>query len=456
MTARVLVVDDIAANVRLLEAKLTAEYFEVVTAMNGVDALDAVQRTKPDIVLLDVMMPGIDGIEVCKRLKANNATAHIPVVMVTALDQPEDRLKGLRAGADDFLTKPVNDISLFSRVKSLVRLKMLTDELRERADVNNGTVGQITKPAALPNASNGHVLLVEPRAQAVERMQAVMSGEHKLAVAIDLPSTMAAIEHAATPFELIIVSLGAEGFDGLRLVSQIRSQDAMRQTPILVIVDPIDQKNLLRALDMGVNDYLMRPVDKQELLARAATQIKRWRYTEQLRGSVKASMEMAITDGLTGLYNRRYLETHMGNLVDHYANRGKVLSVLAVDADHFKAVNDTYGHDAGDAVLRELASRMTRMTRGADLCCRVGGEEFVVVLPGTDLPVARQIGERLRLAVANGPFDIGGGKMIPVTVSIGVSTLVGFDDTPADILKRADEALYAAKRDGRNRVTLAA
>ena len=132
MTARVLVVDDILANVRLLEAKLAAEYFDVVTAMNGVDALEAVQRTKPDIVLLDVMMPGIDGIEVCRRIKANPQTQHIPVVMVTALDQPEDRVRGLEAGADDFLTKPVNDVSLFCRVKSLVRLKMLTDELRTR------------------------------------------------------------------------------------------------------------------------------------------------------------------------------------------------------------------------------------------------------------------------------------------------------------------------------------
>src|SRR3954453_7697971 len=133
MTARVLVVDDILANVRLLEAKLAAEYFEVVTAMNGIDALEAVQRTRPDIVLLDVMMPGIDGIEVCKRIKSDPQTMHIPVIMVTALDQPEDRVKGLEAGADDFLTKPVNDLALFCRVKSLVRLKMWTDELRARS-----------------------------------------------------------------------------------------------------------------------------------------------------------------------------------------------------------------------------------------------------------------------------------------------------------------------------------
>ncbi len=140
MSARVLVVDDILANVRLLEAKLESEYFEVFTATDGIEALEKIQRIRPDIVLLDVMMPGMDGIEVCRRIKSNPATRHIPVIMVTALDQPRDRVRGLEAGADDFLTKPVNDIALFSRVKSLVRLKMLIDELIARNSVDNNVL----------------------------------------------------------------------------------------------------------------------------------------------------------------------------------------------------------------------------------------------------------------------------------------------------------------------------
>ena len=132
MSARVLVVDDILANVKLLEAKLTAEYFDVVTALSGQEALDLIEVNHPDIVLLDIMMPGMDGFEVCRRIKANPASMHVPVVMVTALDQPSDRVEGLECGADDFLTKPVDDIALFARVRSLVRLKMMTDELRVR------------------------------------------------------------------------------------------------------------------------------------------------------------------------------------------------------------------------------------------------------------------------------------------------------------------------------------
>ena len=452
MTARVLVVDDLVTNVRLLEAKLQAEYFEVVTAMNGLDALDIVTRAKPDIVLLDVMMPGIDGIEVCARIKANPATAHIPVIMITALDQPEDRVKCLSAGADDFLTKPVNDLALFSRLRSLVRLKMLTDELRQRAD--EGSATGILPRIKSPNDAPGRVLCVETRESTRERTKQALAGLHDVEFCEPFDALSRSI--ASAPYELIIISLGSDSFDGLRLVSQLRSADATRQTPILVNVDAIDQKLLLKSLDMGVNDYLIRPVDKQELVARVNTQVKRWRFTEQLRKAVQASLEMAVTDALTGLYNRRYLETHLNHLTDDHMNRGKPLCLLAIDADHFKVINDTHGHDAGDAVLKELANRIRTATRSIDLCCRTGGEEFIVVLPSVGMDIAASVAERLCKLIALRPFVIAKGKSINVTVSIGVAKLDGLGDSQSKILKRADEALYAAKREGRNRVELEA
>ncbi|MDE2446164.1 MAG: PleD family two-component system response regulator [Alphaproteobacteria bacterium] len=455
MTARVLVVDDILANVRLLEAKLTAEYFEVITAMNGLDALEAIARNKPDLILLDVMMPGLDGIEVCKRIKANPATQHIPVVMVTALDQPEDRVSGLNAGADDFLTKPVNDISLFCRIKSLVRLKMLTDELRIRAETGD-SIHALVRPQAQISTANGRVLLVDTRETSVERIKFALASQHEVTAVVDPNTAVEIAASAALPYELIVVSLEQERFDGLRLCSQLRSFETTRQTPILILVEPDDQTRLLRALDMGVNDYLLRPVDRQELLARVNTQVKRWRYTEQLRHSVKASIELAVTDHLTGLYNRRYLETHLTSLIDHFVNRGKSLAVLALDVDFFKPINDTYGHDAGDKVLQELASRIRENTRTIDLCCRTGGEEFVLVLPSTNMAAAHLIAERLRKAIAFKTFTAGPATGIPVTISIGLATLDNASDTMDTLLKRADSALYAAKREGRNRVVQAA
>src|SRR5687767_8899080 len=164
MTARVLVVDDVPANVKLLEARLSAEYFDVTSAPNGTEALSIAERGECDIVLLDVMMPDMDGFEVCRRLKSNPGTHHIPVVMVTALDQPSDRVRGLEAGADDFLTKPVSDLALIARVRSLARLKLVTDELRMRA-VTSKEIG-IRSPendAVIESGRGGSVLVVDDR-----------------------------------------------------------------------------------------------------------------------------------------------------------------------------------------------------------------------------------------------------------------------------------------------------
>src|ERR1044072_860937 len=169
MTARVLVVDDVPANVKLLEARLSAEYFDVVTAVSGVEALGICERAECDVVLLDVMMPDMDGFEVCRRLKTNPVTHHIPVVMVTALDQSSDRVAGLDAGADDFLTKPVSDVALIARVRSLTRLKMMTDELRMRAVTSREIGIQNPELGAINDAGRfGRILIVDDRASSAE------------------------------------------------------------------------------------------------------------------------------------------------------------------------------------------------------------------------------------------------------------------------------------------------
>lgn len=450
MTARVLVVDDIPANVKLLEAKLTAEYFDVITAMSGAEALTLVERHMPDIVLLDVMMPGMDGVEVCRRIKGNARLQHLPVIMVTALDEPEDRVRGLEAGADDFLTKPVNDTALFCRLRSLVRLKTIIDELRARAATGErmGLMEEIDlRPAADPPA---RILLVDDTGLLVDRVRSSLA-RHQIMTAQE---PQRALQQAGEPgVELIIVNLSPRGFDGLRLCSQLRSLERTRHIPILLVVEPEDADQLMRGLDMGVNDYLMRPIDPNELMARVTTQIRRWRYTERLRNSVQRSIEMAIIDELTGLYNRRYMEGHLGTLVENAAHRGRPISLFVLDVDFFKAVNDTYGHAVGDNVLRELAGRIRGNVRNLDLPCRIGGEEFIIVLPETDLPRAHRIAERVRNAISATSFEIAAdGSAVQVTVSIGIAGLEGPDDTPERLLRRADQALYRAKRNGRNRV----
>ncbi len=452
MTARVLVVDDIPANVKLLEARLSAEYFDVATALSGAEALALCERAECDIVLLDVMMPDMDGFDVCRKLKENPATHHIPVVMVTALDQPSDRVKGLEAGADDFLTKPVTDVALVSRVRSLARLKMVTDELRMRAHTAKEIgIQSPEKEAVTETGRSGKILIVDDRKHSYERIVATLSAEH----AVDVESDPAeALFHAAEGnYDLAIVSLGLENFDGLRLCSQIRSLERTRNVPILAVAEADNNERLVRGLEIGVNDYLIRPIDKNEMLARVRTQIKKKRYTERLRDNANKSIEMAITDALTGLNNRRYMETHLASLVEQAAARAKPLAALILDIDYFKAVNDTHGHDAGDDVLREFSLRIRKSIRNIDLACRYGGEEFVIVMPETDMAVATMVAERIRRRIATEPFAIQKGeRKLEVTISIGLAALGGPGDTAEAILKRADTALYRAKRDGRNRV----
>lgn len=451
MTARVLVVDDIATNVRLLEARLSAEYFEVLTATSGQEALDTCARERIDVILLDVMMPGLDGFEVCRRLKTDPKTHHIPVVMVTALDQPSDRLAGLECGADDFLTKPVDDIALITRVKNLARLKTLNDELMMR--VTTGRQLGATESAALQRVlSNygGRVLLVEDHERSGQRMMEALQPLHD--VVTERAPQSALLRTGSEDFDVVVVSLSLQGSDGLRLCSQLRSFERTRHVPIIILLEDGGDARLLRGLDMGVNDYLMRPVERHELLARVMTQIKRKRHSDFLRDQIEESFELAVTDGLTGLHNRRYMEIHLATLVCDAVRTGRELSVLITDIDHFKTVNDTYGHDVGDFVLKSVAERLRRNTRGADLACRMGGEEFLLIMPDTSLSGAYQIGERIRTRIASEAFQTAQGTRIRVTSSVGIATLDGENDTPESILKRADNALYAAKRRGRNRI----
>jgi two-component system, cell cycle response regulator len=276
----------------------------------------------------------------------------------------------------------------------------------------------------------------------------------RVLVVDDIPANVnAALFRAAEGnYDLLIVSLGLKNFDGLRLCSQVRSLERTRSVPILAVTDADDNGRLVRGLEIGVNDYLFHPMDRNELLARVRTQIRKKRYTERLRDNVQMSIEMAITDALTGLHNRRYMETHIGTLVEQAVVRGKPLTVLVLDIDYFKSINDTHGHDAGDEVLREFALRIRKSIRGIDLACRYGGEEFVVVMPETDVGVATMVAERLRRRIASEPFAIQqGARAVQVTISIGIAGVTD-GESAASAIKRADQALYRAKRDGRNRV----
>jgi two-component system cell cycle response regulator len=451
MSAKVLVVDDIAPNVKLLEAKLTREFFRVITAMSGAEALEKARTEKPDVILLDIMMPGMDGFEVCEHLKADPITQNIPVVMVTALTDIADRVRGLEAGADDFLSKPVNDLALMSRVRSLIRLKMTVDEwmLREETAHQFGAVHQEVKLSDV-ETSAADILLVESSPNEAQRIvEALQRDHHKVTVVNNGARAVELAEKNA--FEVILVSLDLDAEDGLRLCSHLRLDGVTKSVPVVMLADEHDMVRVATGLEFnGAHDYLLRPIDRNELRARVKTQVRRRRYQKRLRAHYETSVSMALTDSLTGLFNRRYLMAHLSKMLTE-ANEGmKPLCLLIFDLDHFKNINDTYGHGVGDEVLREFSARVSKQLRSFDLMARLGGEEFVAVLPNIGRHTAFDVAYRLRKIIAETPFNIPTKGLLSVTCSIGGVILEDNIRDSEAAIDRADKALYEAKASGRN------
>lgn len=451
MSGRILVVDDLETNRRLLKIRLEAEYYDVAMAASGLEALDMAFADPPDLILLDVMMPKVDGMETCRRLKADLRTRQIPVIMVTALDQREDRVRGLEAGADDFLSKPWDDAVLLARVRSMLRLKAVTDELISR-QASGRAMGAIDEREEQRVMSGARILVVDDPNRASERLARRLEDEHRPRLETDAGSALRA---ARGPWDLVILDTAAETFDGMRLAGRLRADEVTRTLPILAIVDEQDKAALFRALEIGVNDVLGRPVDGQELAARVRTLVKRKRYADYLRATLDETLEQAVTDHLTGLYNRRFMEVHLRELMDEAETSGRPMSLLLIDLDHFKRVNDAYGHEGGDDVLTGFSARLAAQVRTVDLACRAGGEEFAILMPGADADAAKIAAERLRQFIASEPFRVRQhAERVPLTVSIGVTQLHS-DDTAVSFLRRADQALAAAKDQGRNRVIAA-
>lgn len=448
MSARILVVDDLAPNRNLLDVKLSAEYYDVLTAESGEEAIEIAKTERLDLILMDAIMPnGIDGFEACRRLKSDPALYHIPVIMVTALEETKDRIRGLKAGADDFITKPIDDFNLNARVRSLLRLKMTTDQLMS----HTGHTAENCRPMLDQiQGKSGCVLVIGDEGGQPDKVAKMISDTHNVVVETD---PIEGIRRAKSAIDLVIVSLIARSFDGLRVCASLRFNSETRDTPILAIGDPDDQGNFIRAFDIGVNDTVMRPVESQELHARVNTLLRRKFYADSLRDNFNEDLEMVVSDPLTGLGNRRFFGRQVEPLFDALYNKGEEFSILVFDIDHFKRVNDILGHDMGDQILKEVAARMVTNMRAIDIVSRYGGEEFMIAMPETTEAEAYQAAERVRSFMAGTPIFVEG-QALQITVSCGVAQVQSGEQLRS-VFRRADGALYQAKRTGRNRVAIA-
>lgn len=452
MTATILVVDDLDPNVRLLEAKLLSEYYTVFTANSGRAALEVLKNEKIDVILLDVMMPDLDGFETCKLIKGNNDTMHIPVVMVTALSDVEDRIKGLEAGADEFLTKPVNDIELFARIKSLSRMKTVMDELKLRNSTDQDIGVDSAKNIIDENYEKSFVVLVDDD---VVQSKSTVNHLSALTKNIKVCRDPDEVEKEVTDqADLVIVSGQLEGIDALRVIANLRAKPNFRQASFMLITDEGDMQVVVRAMEIGVHDYFHCPVEPNELIARAKIQLRRKKYQDALKTNLEQSVNLSVKDSLTGLYNRRYFDTHAANMLSKAEAEGKNIAAIVVDIDLFKSVNDTYGHQVGDVVIAGVGKIIQNSVRVSDLVVRYGGEEFVVIVSDVVSPDEVTIAERIRAGVERHTFNIDdkGNKFdLKKTASLGVAI-----SQPGITLERlvglADAELYKAKNGGRNRV----
>ena len=449
----ILIVDDDPLNRKLLDAQLSSDQYDTIIAADGYAAMEKAKSENPDLILLDVMMPGLDGYEVTERLKEDPETMDIPIILITALDETEDKIKGLECGADEFLNKPVNTAELLARVKSLLRLKLYKDQLKSRkqsqhifTEIKN--IGELSEQSVnLPT-----ILLVEDQEKDIRLIQNFLKGEtYQLEEVKTGEEALSFVLRQKV--DLILLDIMLPGMDGFEVVRRLKDSEAAKNIQIVAITSLQDMQSKIKGIELGADDYLIKPVNKHELKARVRALVKKKAYLDTLHDSYETAVHSAITDKLTGLYNRAFFEHFLG-LELKRADRQKVpVALIMMDIDDFKECNDNLGHLVGDEVLRELGKLIKAGVREIDLAARYGGEEFVLVMPNTDRSGALVVAERIRKAVSEHEFLPD--TILPIqkiSVSMGISIYPLEAATGKDLIKKADDLLYKAKDEGKNRV----
>ncbi|MBW6505842.1 MAG: diguanylate cyclase [Rhodobacteraceae bacterium] len=463
MAGKILIVDDVATNRIVLKVKLAGACYETIQGATGESALRLARSERPGLILLDMQLRDMTGVDVCRRLRADPATCTTPIIMLTTNADTATRVAALQAGADDFLTKPIDELLLLARLRSLLRARETNEELRLRESTSR----------ALGFAEGGQTSF-EPRTRVAlvgaSRERAAgwrrALAPHLANVELGVMSRDEALAEASGPDVpdgfIIDASLSRPG-DGLRLMSELRARTTTRHAAVCIALDQGLRETAAVALDLGANDLLAadlsRVEDAQEAALRLRAQLARKAQADRQRASVADGLRLAVTDPLTGLYNRRYALPHLLQMAARARETGRQFAVMVLDLDRFKAVNDTWGHAAGDAVLAEIAGRLTANLREVDLVARIGGEEFLVAMPETTLDAARLAAERLCRKVEEKPVElVDGVTRIPVTVSIGMAMGGGGATNPEidDLMHEADRALLRSKAFGRNKVTISA
>lgn len=458
MPGRILIVDTVATNRIVLKAKMLAAQFVVDACANRAEADALIASNRPDLILMNLSHALEEQQRFCHDLRSAPATAPISIIAVGVADTSKARFAALDAGADDVLPYPVNDALLLARIRSLLRVRSASQELALREGTSRA-LGFEERGPAFEGTARISVLTDTDLARSA--LAADLGAELRSKVQVLQPCDVLMTGDRGAVHDLFVVDaalaeLGRGALFGL--VSDLRVRAQTRLGMQLVVV-PHDEPDIAATfLDLGADDVVPSSSSAAEVALRARRLIARKRQHDKLRDAVRNGLNAAVTDPLTGLFNRRYVDPHLGRLAEQSRKNGRELAVMMIDIDHFKSVNDTHGHAAGDAVLVELADRLRENLRAVDLVARVGGEEFLVAMPGTSMTDARLAADRLRGLVNTTPFELGDDlPAIKITVSVGVAVsdkMVAETSAVTKICARADKALYAAKSAGRDCIAM--
>lgn len=446
MAACILVVDDVLPNLRLLEAKLIIENFQVILVNSGQKALDILNQQQVDLVLLDVMMPEMDGFEVCKRIRSNRAIADLPVVMITAYGDIQHRVRSLEVGADDFLTKPINDTALFARVRSLLELKFLLDEL----NVREKTLGAFyllpsTNTTIEDDLAYDDILLIHEAGAAADKIRKTLEEVKSKVVHLTNDQDIVKAIHMGD-YALIILSLSLENNKSLELLSWLRSEDLTRRIPILLTGDESQLSKFVTGLDMGASDYFLRPIEKAEVLLRCRTQLRKSAYSERLKSLQNVSVSANFIDHSTGLYNKKYLLRYLEGFMKNAMQMARPVSLIMMSVDFInEAINPKTSVGGLERMMSEISKKISAYISISDLLTRTGLHDLAILMIDTPVEIAVQFSEKLRQYLLKQSFSQDQ-NIIRAKISLGITCSSGSTSTPDSFLQKAEKALSDAKQ----------
>ncbi len=473
MQGTILILDAVSTNRIMLKVQLTSAWYRVVLGegLAGLEAL--VRRTRPDLIMTAMTLRDGSALDLHARLAGDGALAAIPIIAITPQNDRAARLAALAVGIDEVLAHPLEDMLLQARIRSLIRTRSVDDDLRLQG--GTGRVAGLAEAAAgftmQPNrplpTNPARVAIVTGRATTGAVWRARTNAVSNHAFTSHRIDNVHALMEQPEPDVIVLELSGAGDGAGLRRLADLRARGTTRHAAIIAVPNPGNAHLAAEALDRGAHDVLQGGFCADELALRIETQLRRKTRMDQLRSNVRDGLRAALRDPMTGLFNRRYAMPWLSKIARKSSESGQSFAVMLADLDHFKSINDRYGHAAGDRVLVETAHRLSAALRPDDMIARIGGEEFMIVLPQTDQTAAMSAADRLCREINATPFAIPGvSQPAQVTISIGVAVSPpsagrpdlatgAFSDHVTDLLiGQADQALYRSKGAGRNQFTL--